>query len=187
MMQMMQSPDLKEIQKQESTKSKLTFKTYTETPQFIKPSTVKKTVKLPDVTKKVSLKVGTMEKEKSASLSIVKNFNKVIQSGNESLTKFQTRTVLNPTYEMPPLDSKESTKPSASTDTFNKFKRQYTSGYQVQAAKDLLTSEKMILKEKTMPALIKIGKYQGNVAYSNANSHNGYMKAALIEKAKMTV
>lgn len=121
---------------------------------------------------------------------VSKNQNEIIQSGNQSLKKFQTRVITTQfdkegNYIMPTVKEEkyESIEPFP-TETVNKFKTQYKSGYQVQADVERISGrEKLELKEVTIPEKIEQRGYWGNISYSNSNGYNGHQKLKLIERS----
>jgi len=115
--------------------------------------------------------------------------NKVVQSGYQNLTSLEKREITpqidsRGNVALPPTENQIQYIEPLPTDIVNKYKTQWKSGYQTQADKSLLNGRELLeLKEVQDPAPIKLTGYQSNIAYSNANGHNGYNKIELMKSS----
>lgn len=125
--------------------------------------------------------------------NLSESYKKVVQDGYESLEKFETRVVLpqvtnDGRYIMPSSEKVVVEKLELRYETINKFKEQYQSGYETQAAVETLNGrEKLELKDVSKPYKIKPEKYVSNIAYSSANGWNGNAKMQLIRETGANV
>lgn len=105
-------------------------------------------------------------------------FTKVNQSGYESLKTFETRIVSqDPKFMDVKKDDSDPSQKIIKSETLNKFKGTYRSGFQAIAPDKITTDNKMILMGYTMPESVKNTGLYGST--NGADGYNGSMKNKL--------
>lgn len=174
------------IQQQQESQQKLKIprekRVYNDTFKLEQKTFVPKIAKQSELKlKTVSLKTKDLDIEDQGKQiptnKFVKTFNKNIQSGFQSKTKFQTEVIQD--TSMPKIDKFTEKEVDVKADTINKFKETFRSGYQDKNTSNLVSDRQITMGVKE-PKLIKIQKCQGATAYQVGWS--GYIKESLKNK-----